>query len=60
MSRHPFKKRWIKTKLKHRAKLNDRYNPKRFMRVTVTETVPRSTYDFLKEWAESLVSHAIS
>lgn len=46
---------WFKTKLKHRLKLNDKYNPKRWVRVSFRETYSSPFADFLRRWAEHVM-----
>lgn len=52
MRRHPSKQRYFKTKLKHRLKLNARYNPISRIRITVTETFSPAMTKLFKEWAK--------
>lgn len=55
MHRHPFKQPHFKTKLKHRLKLNARYNPRNRIRITVTETESPAFTRFLQAWANHII-----
>lgn len=50
--RHPFKQRRFVTKLKHRKKLNAKYDPRNRIRVTFTETISAPMVRFLEQWAK--------
>lgn len=55
MVRQGNKQRFIKTKVKHRRKLNTRYDPSQWIRLIFTETVPKPMADFLTAWAKNLL-----
>lgn len=52
--RHPFQKRRFTTKLKHRLKLNAKYDPRNRMRVTFTETIGAPVTRFLDQWVKHM------
>lgn len=54
MRRSPFKQTHFKTKLKHRLKLNARYNPRNRIRMTFTETISSPTIQFLDNWLKHI------
>lgn len=54
MRRSPFKQRHFKTKLKHRLKLNAKYDPRRRPRVTFTETISAPIVQFFDNWLKHI------
>jgi len=54
MRRHPLKKRRFTTKLKHRLKLNARYDPRRRIRMTFTEIEYTTMTRILKRWSNMI------
>lgn len=54
MRRNPFKQRHFKTKLKHRLKLNARYDPRHRIRMTFTEIESPAMTRFLETWAQHI------
>lgn len=54
MRRHSFKQRHFTTKLKHRKKLNAKYDPRNRMRVTFTEVIGPPMTRFLEQWVKHM------
>lgn len=55
MARQGINQRFIRTKVKHRRKLNERYNPRQWLRCTFVETESTAVTDFLQAWAKHLL-----
>lgn len=55
MARQGVHQRFIKTRVKHRRKLNDRYNPAQWFRCTFVETESAAVSNFLQAWAKHLL-----
>lgn len=51
MARQGINQRFIQTRIKHRRKLNARYDPKQWFRCKFIETESNSITNFLQAWA---------
>lgn len=54
MRRSPFKQRRFTTKLKHRLKLNGRYDPRNRIRISFIEKESPAMTEFLKRWSNMI------
>lgn len=60
MRRHPFNQRRFTTKLKHRLKLNARYDPRCRIRMTFTEIESPAMTRFLEAWAQHIFEGTVT
>ncbi len=55
MRRSPFKQRRFTTKLKHRIKLNAKYDPRRRIRIVLIEQISLEMNELLNKWANLIL-----